>query len=232
MDLSKLEPHYLRFVYALHAKMFFEQSLGATLAHVRGFGLIRPKSRNYQEPGEICFVYQPPLKRIVAGNDYKVIVCSTKRRVGWVGKDSGWVIIIDRAENKVYTSRPFIRRSENFFDRLFLEARIARWRVLQRPIECPQGCKAPMLLVHRRGRLKSCYWKCALHPEDRTHHRRFDDLKTPMPSEVMEQRKAERSTRRKKREEIRKAGGDPDAAFKKRMAHPWIRKEISEIAEF
>ncbi len=235
MDLSQLEGAYGRFERNIKEKRFIERNVDEACARISGFRLIRPDSRRYQEPGEICFVYKPPLAKIREGNDYKVIVCSTKRRLGWVGKDSGWVIIVagpEGNERKVYSSYPLVRRSETFFDRLFFEARVARWRVLHRPCTCAKGCEAPMLLVPRRGRLKSRYWKCALHPEDKTHNRRLEDLEEPLPDEALELRKANRAKRRKRREKVRKAGRDPFTDFKERMAHPWARKEVQVDFDF
>ena len=235
MDLSQLGTAYQKFVRAVREKSFFEGNIDEACARVSGVRLIRPPSRKYQESGEICFVYKPPQEKIEGGNDYKVIVCSTKRQRGWVGKDYGWVIIVagpQGNERKVYSSYPLVRRSEAFFDHLLREARVARWRVLHRPRVCAKGCEAPMLLVSRRGHLKSRYWQCALHPEDKTHNRRLDDLEKPLPENVVEEREATRAGRRKRREKVRKAGGDPFKAFKERMAHPWGRERAPLNEEF
>lgn len=228
MDLSQLEEAYRQFVQEVKKRFFSERNIDETCTGVSGLGLVRPSSRRYQEPGEICFIYKPPPVKIQQGNDYTVVVCSTKRRIGWVGKDCGWVIIVAGQkgnERRVYSSYPLVRRSETFFDRLLFEAKAARWRVLHRPCVCAKGCEAPMLLVPRRGRLKSRYWKCALHPEDTTHNRAFDDLAKPLPDEALALRKANRAGRRKRREKVRRDDGDPFAALKARIAHPWVRKE-------
>jgi len=231
-QLAAFDGAYEKLKKNLRGKRFFERSFSEISASVRGFGLVRPESRKYQEPGEICFVYRPPQKYIDAGNDYRAIVWSTKRRIGWVGIDSGWVIIVNRFDKRVYSVGPFIRRSEAFFEDLFEEARFARWRVFQRPKKCPKGCNAYMLLVHRHGRLKSCYWQCAIHPEGRSHDRRFDDLEEPPPPEKMEQRSIKRKERKKKRRKISEDGGDPFAAFKKRMQHSWVKEETQMEFQF
>lgn len=226
LDFAKLEEAYRPFREELIKRNFFEQGVEETFAAIRGFRLIRPKSRSYQEPGEMCFVYVPPLKQIVEGNDYRVVVCSTKRREGWVGKDSAWVIIVDRSGEKLYSKGPFVRRSPAVFDRVLKEAKVARWRVYYRPNECPKGCRAPMLLVHEIGRLKSQYWRCAVCPNDRSHNRRFDDIRKPLPPDVMEERLRGRRQRSKERKKMREAGKDPFAAFKLRMKHPWKKVPI------
>jgi hypothetical protein len=223
LDLESLELKYPEFEWiATKEYDFFPRSFHETLPRVRGFYLVRPRSRSYQEPGEICFVYKPPTDQRKNGNDYEVVICTTKRRVGFVSKDSGWVLIVDGDGKIVYSKGPFIRTSPDFFKTLLNEGRVARWRVFYRPLRCEKY----MLLDHGQA-LKSCLWRCALHSWDRSHNRRFDDLRKPLPPEVMEGRLAGRKERRKNREKLRKEEKDPFFAFKLRMKHPWEKKEIS-----
>lgn len=227
IDFENLDRRYPQFKRDAARFQFFPQGFRETIATVRGFNLIRPASRKYQEPGEICFVYEPPEKQKERGNDYKVIICTTKRKVGFVGKDSGWVIIVNGAGKKVYSAGPFIRTNPDFFEDLLREGRVARWRVFYRP----DRCDALMSLAHGQA-LKSCYWQCALHPRERSHDRRFDDLRKPLPPEELEQRIANRKERRKKREKVRNAGGDPFTAFRSRMRHPWKKNPLQGELRF
>ena len=72
-------------------------------------------------------------------------------------EDAGWVIISENGEPK-YFSHP-LSRTSGFLERLLTQAKIARERVLNRPI-CPnEYCLAPMEIVQGRG-LKSRYWEC------------------------------------------------------------------------
>lgn len=206
---------------------FFPEGFRETLAIVRGFNLIRPRSRSYQEPGEICFTYEPPEKQRGNGNDYKVIICTTKRRVGFVGKDSGWVIVVDGTGKIVYSAGPFIRTNPDFFKDILREGRVARWRVFYRPYHCERY----MLLVHGRG-LKSCYWRCSVYQKEKAHNRRFDDLRKPLPPEELKERIIVRKKRRKKREKLRAQGKNPFAAFELRMKHPWEKKSSPPEVQF
>jgi hypothetical protein len=223
LDFTGLEVKYLEFKRKAAEFGFFPQGFRESLASVRGFTLERPKSRRYQEPGELCFVYEPPEKQRGMGNNYKAIICTTKRRIGFVGKDSGWVIIVNSAGEKVYSVGPFIRTSPDFFETLLKEARVARWRVFYRPICCDRF----MNLVHGEA-LKSCYWRCELHPRSKKHHRRFDDLRKPFPPEVLEERIANRKRRRKKREKLRAEGKDPFVAFKARIRNSWVKRPLPQ----
>ncbi len=221
LDFESLELKYQEFERIAEEYDFFPRSFHERLARVRGFHLIRPSSRSYQEPGEICFVYKPPDDQRKNGNDYEAVICTTKRKVGFVGKDSGWVLIVDGNGKIVYSKGPFIRTSPGFFETILFEGRVARWRVFYRPMRCERY----MLLVHGRP-LKSCFWRCMLHFLDRSHIRRFDDLRKPLPPEVMKSRLAGRRERRKNREELRDEGRDPFFAFKLRMKHPWEKQKI------
>lgn len=220
LDLESLESKYWQFKYDAEQLSFFVQGFRETFSGVRGFYLVRPKSRSYQEPGELCFVYELPEKEQIKGNRYKVVICTTKRVKGFVGKDAGWVLILNEDGEKVYSSGPFIRTNPDFFEDLLREARVARWRVFYRPLHCGKFQK----LV--RGRyLKQRFWRCAVCPKDKTHNSRFDDLRKPLPPEEMEKRIAKRKERRKRRAKVRAEGKDPHAQFKKRMEHPWVKRE-------
>jgi len=227
LDFELLTEKYQKFETDAAEFGFFPRSFRETMARVRGFHLQRPRSRSYQEPGEICFVYEPPEEQRARENDYKVIICSTKRRVGFVSVDSGWVIIVDGAGKIVYSIGPFIRTSSDFFDNLLFNGRVNRWRVFYRPDRCGKL----MLLGHGQA-LKSCLWRCAEHPKVREHNRRFDDLRKPFPAEVLEFLLERRKNRRKRREAVRADSKDPFAAFKLRMKHPWVKTQSSSEIDF
>lgn len=215
---------YLAFSKTLKQRRFEPRSASELSLEGRDHYLIRPKSRSYQEPGEVGFVYKP----LDPANDYRVIVWSTKRRIGWVTRDSGWVIVVNTADKKVRTSYPFVRRSPAFLEDLLEEARTIRWKVVHRP-KC---CSEFMNIVHNRKALKSCYWQCAVHPENRSHDVAWDDVAEPLPADVLERKKASRAVRRKRRKTVRAAGRDAFAAFKERMAHPWQKKLVQMELQF
>jgi len=228
LDFRLLEEPYAEFVKLITERQFVpyrKRSSGA-----RGSRLQRPRSRKYQEPGEIGFVYKPPDKKIDAGNDYRVVVWTTKRHGGgWVSKDLGWVLILagpEHNERIVYCSYPLVRRSPNFFDDMGFEAQCARWRVFYRPRTCVKGCPAMPELVHRNGHRKSCYWRCVIHPNDRSHDKRFEDLEVPLPEDAQKRRDANREKRLKRRTKVRAVGGNPYAAMDSRIAHPWTEPEV------
>jgi len=227
LDFNRLEQQYPEFARAAAGFGFFPQSFRETMMQVRGFSLVRPASRNYQEPGEICFVYEPPEEQKARGNDYRVIICSTKRRIGFVGKDSGWVIIVNGAGKIVYSIGPFIRTNLDFYDDLLWDGRVSRWRVFHRPDHCGKL----MLLVHGQS-LKSCYWWCVDHPRDHDHNRGFDDLRKPFPPDVMEALIARRRRRSARRSALRAEGKDPFAAFRLRMRHPWVKTFLPSEIQF
>jgi hypothetical protein len=227
LNFAYLEETYQVFEQVAPRFDFFPQSFRETLVRVRGYYLERPKSRSYQEPGEICYVYEPPDDQKRKGNDYKTIICTTKREEGFVTKDSGWVIIVDGTGKKVYSTGPFIRTSPDFFETLLEHGRIARWRTFYRPDRCEKF----MLLVHGKA-LKSCFWRCAEHPWVREHNRRFDNLRRPFPPGVMEAITQRREDRRERREARGEEGKDPFAAFRLRMLHPWVKKSFSSEIEF
>lgn len=221
LDFPSLEVKYRKFFNEALGYEFRPQYASDMPPITRGFRLKRPESRRYQEPGEVILVYTPPKHQVDRGNDYRVKICTTKRRVGFVTRDSGFVLIVDKDDEIVYSKGPFIRTDEDFFDNLLKEGRVARWRVFYRP----ERCGVYMPLVHGRP-LKSQYWQCLFHPKDRSHDRRFDDLRKPLPPEIMEERLEGRKKRRKKRAKIRAKGKDPHCAFKKRMEHPWVKEIV------
>ena len=157
----------------------------------------------------------------------KAIICSTKRRIGFVSVDSGWGIIVNGAGKIVYSIGPYIRTNQDFFGDLLFDGRVNRWRVFYRPDRCEKF----MLLAHGKA-LKSCFWRCAEHPMVREHNRRFDDLRKPFPPEVLQLLLERREYRRKRREGVRNGGGDPFAAFRLRMLHPWVKTPFSSEIEF
>jgi len=227
LNFASLEAQYAQFVPQAKKFGFFPGTPRELSAIVRGYHLVRPKSRNYQEPGEICWVYVPPEQERNKGNDYIVVVWTTKREEGFVTSDQGWVIILNGKNEKVYTSAPFVRTNENFFEDLLKEARVARWRVFYRPFHCEK-----FMLLARGKYLKSRFWQCREHPHVRDHNRRFDDLRKPLPPEEQSARDKKRSQRRSRRERVREKGGDPFTALKKRIKHPWVKKQITAEPRF
>jgi len=182
-------------------------------ARARGWKFKAPRKR---ERGEVQLRYVSPDPE----NDYMVVVRPTKLQSGgWVGQDHGWVLIVDRAGRIRYSSHPLIR-TEHFLEKLLMLMRIARWRVFYRP----KHCGYYMHLVHRNGAMKSCFWKCAVHP--RTHRAGFEELRKSFPAEVRSWIEAERAKRERYRRKARSAGKDPFAAMKGRKS--WKKVPIGE----
>lgn len=212
---------WLAFKKSLEALGFRALTADELSPSARGYGLVRPSSRRYQESGEALFVYEPPAALAsLSGkrNTYKVIVCTTKlSRGGWVSRDFGWIIWVDgETAARPRTSYPF-RRTATFLERLLLRARIERWRVFYRPVCCGKYMDA----THRKGALKSMYWKCAVRPHDRTHDKRWEEIRKPLPPEAVAVVERERRMRKNRRKHVREEGGNPFTTFEQRMQHPW-----------
>jgi len=222
------------FVRILERRGFRVLIPGERNSSMLGFRLIRPESRSYQQPGELCLVFQMPPER---KNDYRVIVWTTKRMDGWVNHDSGFVLMVDGTGNIVHSSRPTVRSQPGFLLRLLDDAQHARWRVVQRPSHCGRLMDASHRYPTTEDKEENLYWKasfwrCAVHPKDKTHCRGWNDLKEPFPPDVEALIEKEWRQHYKDNQKIRAEGGEPYAALRSRIEHPWKRVPIQTSFEY
>lgn len=108
------------------------------------------KSPRKQGGEKISYVYE--------ANGYRVIVQTTfdAKTKKIVESASGWVLVVDIAEEKrVWSTYPFYR-TEGFLEKLKTFAKIAQFQVDHRPI-C--SCETPMDLVPSAG-FKEYIWSC------------------------------------------------------------------------
>lgn len=148
--------------------------------------------------------------------EYVVVVWTT-----WIdhmqcvrADDAAWVLILEK-ERIVYSTHP-IHRTRNFLQRLSLQARIARWRLLKRPV-CPE-CGRSMRIKWGEG-AKSRYWSCANSAAHKNHgnlNRGWDDDMN-FPDEAVRFIKSERKRRERYRAKARSEGREPGVAMKKRI---------------
>jgi hypothetical protein len=166
-----------------------------------------------------------------SGNDYRVVVMTTKRRDGWVSRDSGWVIILNSKGERVHTSRPTIKNQPGFLRRLLEDVYEARYRVVYRPSLCGKLMNAS----HRHRTKeemeedlywKASFWRCAVHPNDKTHCRIWNELSQPFPPEVLARIEARWEQHRKDNQKLRAKGRVPYAALRKRIRHPWKKVPV------
>lgn len=130
-------------------------------------------------------------------------------------EDAGWVVIVE-GDNPKYYSHPLMR-TKGFLDKLLTNAKIAKERVLNRPV-CPV-CKAYMQIAKGRG-LKSRYWKCRrIHPVLHIESLGWD---CGLSEESLDFLMVERSARRRYRKLLKKAGKVVKPAMLSRK--PWSRK--------
>jgi len=171
------------------------------------------------------------------GNDYRVIVMTTKRGEEWVTHDSGFVIIVDAKGRHVHTSRPLVRNKPGFLERLLEQARRARWRVIHRPSHCEKLMRA----VHRhrtkeqmkkRYYWKASFWQCAVHPENKKHNKGWNDLEKPFPPDVEARMQEEWRKHAEDNKKLREKGGMPYRALLLRIAHPWTKEPVDIKAEY
>lgn len=125
--------------------------------------------------------------------------------------DSGWVVIEGLGEKgeRKYFSHP-IHRTKGFVQKLVYYARLARWRVKNRPpcLKCNQ-----FMIITSGKALKSRYWTCSrimLHEDRERAHLSWD---WGLPSEALEYVKKERKPRAKRRAHLKKEGKSPRPAM-------------------
>jgi hypothetical protein len=124
-------------------------------------------------------------------------------------EDAGWVLIAEGDKVK-YFSHPLMRTS-GFFDRLLMHARIAKQRVLNRPL-CP-ACHAFMEIARGKG-LKSRYWICR-----NKSHTLWLPWDIGICANFVKFLEAERKARRRYRNKLKKAGKPTGQALLNRR--PW-----------
>lgn len=125
-------------------------------------------------------------------------------------KDAGWVLIKEGDEVKYFT-RP-MSRTKNFLRRLFWYARIARRRVLARPL-CPR-CRGRMDIAYGNA-LKARYWQCA--PKPKFHKEPiFLSWDYGLPQAALKFLQDERKQRARTRARTRAKGKRPGTALLRR----------------
>lgn len=136
-------------------------------------------------------------------------------------KDRGWVVIEQR-ERGVYFLP--INRTKYFIDRLIMEASIARFRVLRRPI-CKR-CQTPMRIVHGNG-LGSRFWRCPYHYR---HSASWDSpfFERDLPLEAKQHITKRRRRREVQYEKCREAGKPIRQAMLRRIG--WRRVTLPPSA--
>ncbi len=167
-------------------------------------GLVAPSPRDGREVG---YTY--------TANGLTVCVWTTYDAVEGCARDSdaGWVLIA-QGDRVKYFSRP-IHRTKNFLRNLLGHARIARTRVMHRPL-CPT-CRRMMDITLGQG-LKSRYWSCAKHNE----HQSWDLGLGPEALAFVERYRKEHARYRAR---VRAAGREPGAALAKRRGWSVTRPE-------
>ena len=128
-------------------------------------------------------------------------------------EDAGWVVITE-GDRQAYYSHPIVR-TEGFLRKLFRNAKIAKERVLNRPL-CP-ACRAFMDITQGRS-LKTRYWSCG--GKSRLHHIQTLPWDYGLSDESIIFLKAERKARRKYRERLEKAGKTVTPAML--IRRPWV----------
>lgn len=124
-----------------------------------------------------------------------------EREAGIREKDSGWVLISQDDEAR-YFCHP-LHRTKNFLENLTIRARITRDRVIMRPL-CPR-CFYFMDIARGIG-IGSRYWRCdsvELHENERYASLDWD---WGLSEDDVRFVQADRKTRRKYREELRRQG--------------------------
>lgn len=136
-------------------------------------------------------------------------------------QDAGWVLVKE-GDTVKYFSHP-LHRTKNFLDTLLWFARIARWRVRNRPL-CPM-CKARMDIVRGKG-IKSRYWKCSR----QTHKPVSLSWDYGLPEEAQKFLRAYRKRRKQGRQKRKVAGKKIDTAVLRRKGWKVGRPENAEPA--
>ena len=143
--------------------------------------------------GSICYVYRYRSHGRPTANHYLAVACfvhADKKRKDF---PYGQAFIVSPDRGIVYSSDLFDCADEYFEKKFFEAARFARFRVGERPICCGQY----MNLTERRYRKGSCYWQCAVDPQNRSHDKAFDDLRQKIPAEYGTKLKERRYSRRR-----------------------------------
>lgn len=158
-------------------------------------------SRNPKKGKEEGFIfYSNGLKAIV----WTTFVLSTETARD---EDLGWVLIA-KGDRALYFSHPF-RRTKNFAENLLNYARIAKERVLNRPL-CSE-CKRQMDIAQGRG-IRARYWICT----NWKNHENRKSIKLTWDAGLSKDNlaflKKERDARRKYIAKRRKAGKNANVA--------------------
>jgi len=132
-------------------------------------------------------------------------------------EDAGWVVITE-GDKPSYYSHPMMR-TEGFLRKLFRSAKIAKERVLNRPL-CPD-CRAFMKIT-RGPSLKTRYWSCT--GKTRLHHVQTLPWDFGLSDESIIFLKALRKARRDYRTSLKKNGKTVVPAMLTRK--PWQRTQL------
>ncbi|MBI4088760.1 hypothetical protein HY415_01560 [Candidatus Kaiserbacteria bacterium] len=166
----------------------------------RRLGLTAPSPREGREAG---FVFHANGLEVVAWTTFLT-------REGYAReRDAGWVLIKDGDEVKYFTHP--LHRTENFLFRLRMYARIAQFRVQNRPL-CPD-CGALMKIARGKG-FKARYWRCSR----LAYHRSAITLSWDheLPPEALDFLRTERKKRIRYARMLRAKGKEPGAALRRR----------------
>jgi hypothetical protein len=162
-------------------------------------GLKAPRPREGRELGYLYYA-----------NEYTVFVWTT-----WLLKeqaareeDAGWILIAER-DKVLYFSHP-IHRTKNFLQNLLMQARIARWKVVHRPL-CPE-CLHFMSIVRGQA-LKQRLWKCDRKESHAGGKNRFRSWDYKLPEEAVKYLKSIRKKREKRYTALRAEGKEPHQAM-------------------
>lgn len=193
---------FIEFAEELLRRGFRRLSTAEFWTSFRSLKLTAPRPRFGRELG---FIFE--------ANGYTVVVWTTWLEENQVVReeDAGWILIAE-GEKVLYFSHP-LHRTKNFIFNMLMQARIACWRVRNRPL-CPE-CQNFMSIARGRA-LKQRFWECnstRLHKDGR---KKFTSWDFGLPEEALEYLKPIRKRRVKRYAKLRAEGKEPHQAMLKR----------------
>lgn len=201
---------FQKFFGELEMRGFRRTTQGELASDFRRLALKAPSPR---EDREIGYTF--------SANGLTVVVWTTLLEEGCMrDSDSGWVLI-KMGDTVLYYSHP-IHRTKDFLRNLLGHARIARLRVLHRPL-CPT-CGKRMFIAFGKA-LKTRYWRCNRHPEPQ--HLSWDHGLSTRALKFLSDARRERERYRKR---ARAEGKEPGAALRRRRGWKVGRPENLEPA--
>lgn len=193
---------FSRFEEELKKRGFRKISKGEFKKQYLRLGLKAPRPRHGREVGYTFHA-----------NQYTVVVWTTwiEREQSAREEDAGWVLIA-KDDEVLYFSHP-LHRTKNFINNLLMQARIACWKVRNRPL-CPE-CKNFMDIVKGQA-LKQRFWKCSRSELHKGGKNRFRDWDYGLPEEAIKYLKPLRKRRAKYYAALRAVDKEPHKAMLKR----------------